>query len=293
MSLIWSNATTTDFNNPIEYLKRRINFLKDRRMDDYFEKRATDRIMMFDDSLLSYNVRKSPLILEAPYVLEARLESDDFMEDSYQLPSIFFGLDNDTCHIYAIQNKGKVGTDLSKYQKSIKRKMNKVKKGFSEDIHLDEMPGDDVETFNINYPENITSVDPSFLVSLTVNLALLNNVGISNIVVPDFYPVRFNSQQIITNIRANYQLEDEKEHFLIKEELQSDRINRNIVDKKIRTFRRLAHHFDFLNVDVFPKEVDDFLHVSISDNYCCNNEVLDQVYTKVDSSINENKHRRI
>ena len=90
MSLIWSNATTTDFNNPIEYLKRRINFLNDRRMNDYFEKKSTDGILLFSDSLLLYNVRKSPLILEAPYVLEARLESDDFMEDNYQLPRIFF-----------------------------------------------------------------------------------------------------------------------------------------------------------------------------------------------------------
>ena len=89
MSLIWLNATTTDFNNPIEYLKRRINFLNDRRMNDYFEKKSTDGILLFSDSLLLYNVRKSPLILEAPYVLEARLESDDFMEDNYQLPRIF------------------------------------------------------------------------------------------------------------------------------------------------------------------------------------------------------------
>ena len=171
--------------------------------------------------------------------------------------------------------------------------MNKVKKGFNADIHLDEMSGADVEMFNINCPENITSVDPSFLVSLTINLALLNNIGVSNIVVPDFYPVRFNSQQIITNIKAKYQKEDERGHFLIDEELKNDRINRNIVDKKIRTFRRLAHHFEFLSLDFFPKETDDFLHISINDNYSCNNEVLDEIYNKVDKSINENKRRRI
>lgn len=146
---------------------------------------------------------------------------------------MFFGLDGDDCYIYAVQNRNNMGNDLNHYQKSIRRKLNKVKKGFDSDDNLDIMSIGDVEKFNINYPENITSVDPSFLCSMTVVIALFNNMGITKIIVPDFFPVRHNAKLIANSIRANFKFGEEKESFLVDSEIKQDRINRNIVDKKI------------------------------------------------------------
>lgn len=296
MSLVWANATSYDFNNPIEYLRKRIKFLDDDCLLDYFNSINTKEITTFDNSVIEYKISKSPLILEAPYILETRLKKYNSLNDGdiYQLPNIFFGIDGDTCYLYAIQNKrvnsNNKSDGLSKYQKNIRRSLNKVKKGFESDICLDAMSKDDIKSFNINYPENIISVDPSFLVSLTTCLAILNNKNIANIVVPDFFPVRYNSSQIITCMKSKLKSTLDKDQFLQEEELKNEMINRNTVDKKIRTFRRLAHHFSFLNIYMFPKECDDCCHISINNSYSCNNELLDEVYTKVFDSINKNKY---
>lgn len=169
--------------------------------------------------------------------------------------------------------------------------MNKVKKGFVSD-DLDVMDSSDVESFNINYPENITSVDPSALVSLTVGLTLFRNAGVNKIIVPDFLPVRFNAKGMANEVKASFmQDEKEKEVYWLEQDIQQARINRNIVDKKIRSFRRLASHFTFLDVLAFPKELDDSMHITINDYYCCNNEVLDQIYTAVDKVVCEKDKR--
>lgn len=288
MALIWSNATSYDFNNPVEYLRRRISFLDNRSLGGIPNVMLTDEMPVFDDSVIEVSIKKAPLLLEAPYILESRLKKDD---DIYMLPSVFFGIDNDDCYIYGIQNKSKLGKNLTSYQKTIRRKLNKVKKGFSFDEDLDVMNSDDVEAFNVNYPENMTSVDPSFLTSLTVGLAVFNNIGMSNIVVPDFFPIRYNSQQIITNLKASSKSGYMQELFLKDEIVKHDRINRNMVDKKIRSFRRLVFHFDFLNIETFPKELDDSMHISINNGYCCNNELLNQIYTIVDNACCEKDKR--
>lgn len=77
MTLVWSNATSYDFNNPIKYLQRRINFLDERALEDISNVGQTDSIDAFDDSVIEYKVEKAPLLLETPYLLKVNLCSDD------------------------------------------------------------------------------------------------------------------------------------------------------------------------------------------------------------------------
>ena len=291
MSLVWSNATATDFSNPLEFLDRRNSFLDKQISTDAG---VIEDISIFNNADIHYSIDKSPLVLEAPYVLNMKVKNQDSYLNEYYLPNIYFGLVDDKVYIYSIQNKNKKANDnKTKFNKMIRRNLNKVKKGFVGDENLDSMEFSDVEEFNINYPENMTSVDPATLVSLTVALAIYKENGISEIIVPDFFPIRYNSSLIITSIKSENKSDSQKESFLEEESNKIDRINRNIVDKKIRSFRRLSNHFEFLDIVAFPKEVDDNMHIVVGDDYNCNNDALGEIYGKVASAIDKNKGHKL
>lgn len=291
ISLIWSNATSVDFSNPLEFLDRRISFLDSENYSNYSG--VIEDISIFDNTIMEYSVNKSTLKSEAPYCLKVSLSNKGYEEDIYNLPDIYFGVDNNKVYIYAIQDKHrKSNSDKTKFNKMIRRNLNKVKKGFVSDISLDSMNLSDVEKFNIDYPENMISVDASTLVSLSVGLAIFEEMGINEIVVPDFFPIRDNSSIISTNLKLK------REHNnidFIEEELakrKRERINRNIVDKKIRTFRRISNNFNNLDIYAFPKEIDDNIHIRINEDYYCDNEVLNEVYIKTFDNCKKNTNKK-
>ena len=289
ISLIWSNATATDFSNPLEFLDRRISFLDNQITADAA---VIEDISIFNNADIHYSVDKSPLVLEAPYVLNMKVKNQESYLNEYYLPNIYFGLVDDKVYIYSIQNKNKKANDnKTKFNKMVKRNLNKVKKGFVSDISLDSMDLSSIQEFNINHPENLISVDSSSLVSLTVALAILKNEDVKEIVVPDFFPIRYNSSVIISELKSERQ--GNKQLFLEDENKKRERINRNIVDKKIRTFRRLSSHFMNLDINALPKDIDDSMHIKIGDNYFCDNKVLDEIYLKTSVISKKSDKKRI
>lgn len=58
MSLVWANATSCDFNNPVEYLQRRINLLDDISLRGIPNTILSERIDAFDDSSIEYSIKK-------------------------------------------------------------------------------------------------------------------------------------------------------------------------------------------------------------------------------------------
>ena len=289
MGLVWANATSTDFNNPVDFLRKRISFFDKELINDSEIK--TDSISIFDDSILESSIEKNKVYLEAPYVLQGRIVSKNEEEGFYSLPNIYFGIDNDTCYVYAIQSNRKV--QYSKYQKKIKRKLNKVKKGFDEGHEVDRMSADQILEYNINNPENIVSVEPGILVSLTILLSRLDGMNVTNIVVPDFFPVRYNFSLIVSDMKSKQKSAEERDDFLSSEEENIDRINRNIVDKKIRSFRRLGYYFGQLDIWSYPKEQDDSMHILINPDYSCDNGVLDEIFHKTGEGISYRKPHNI
>lgn len=55
-------------------------------------------------------------------------------------------------------------------------------------------------------------------------------------------------------------------------------IQRNLSDKLIRNFRRLAYHFSSIQISSYPYEIDEFMHLKLNNEYTCNNDLLNELY---------------
>ncbi|MBR2827630.1 MAG: hypothetical protein IKE70_00140 [Bacilli bacterium] len=252
MSYLWINATAEDFKNPEEYIERRMNFLEDHSMS-YLENKIE---IPLKENLPNTNliVQKSicNTSMETPYKMDFTLQKQD-SKDSYPLPSIYYGISNNTCYVYAmLTGKEKNQSIFSKlYQKKINRLLYKVNDHVEKEESLI-----NYEKEAEDYPEdNIIDVTHSFVLSLTAFLKILEKNEIENVKVVPYLPLRYLSRDIVAN-RAS----DEK-----REELQkrNDTIQNNLTNKLIRTFRRVAHQNPNIEITSYPYEVDEYLSLKL------------------------------
>ena len=108
LALLFANTTTEDFNNPIDFLKRRINFFNCCSLNDMD--------LGYCDGLkgnLVLNIEKDIINNETPYQMVIKCVSN---EDSvFEFPKIKFGISDDAVYIYAIQNKKNDSNHFCKY----------------------------------------------------------------------------------------------------------------------------------------------------------------------------------
>lgn len=97
--------TYNDFENIYEYIKRNILFVKNKLL--------CDNEILFDNNKIKTQIVDS--YQETPYCFKTFISSG---ENSYELPTISYGIANDICYIYAIQDKNKDKT--SSYNKKLK-----------------------------------------------------------------------------------------------------------------------------------------------------------------------------
>lgn len=257
---LFANATYTDFSNPISFLEKRINFIKDNTFKYFNHKLILDNVSSLNNSSIFASSLKHDLVYETPYVFSVTIEN----EGVYHLPLISYGISDNTCYIYAIQN---TNNEINKYSKIIKRCLYKINGDVHDDYELD----------------NIKDVSPSAIMALTIFLDCLEKNGISDIKVISYLPVRHYAKEVSNEKKANYLKKYKNlelaEFEKIKNELDFEqlRIDKNITDKFIRDFRRLDYHFDNLEITSYPMDMDEYMHLKISPFTSSNNEVLNEI----------------
>ena len=120
MSLLFANATIEDFNNPIDFLKRRIDFMYNDLSGNY----DFGYMDMFKGNL-SLNIEKDIINNETPYQMIFKVTSMNGEE--FIFPKIKFGISDGCVYIYTIQNK--MNEDNS-FCKKINRALYKVGEGY-------------------------------------------------------------------------------------------------------------------------------------------------------------------
>ena len=264
-SMLWSNATVDDFTNPIPFIKRRINFIKDKTFDEFNQKKIIGDKKIFDYNVSLINQKKG-LLNETPKSLLFTLEKDGY---TYKLPRIFYGIENETCYIYAIQ-KDRNTDDINKSNKEnykfLNRVFYKINSGYNKSEEEKEI-------------DDITDITPSFIIVLTLFVSLLNKYNINKLVVNDYLPIRYinkvlQAKSIIKNMNAEGDSE-----LLKDEENKINSIQYNLTNKFIRNFKRLEYHFENINFLSLPFELGSNSIVKIDDFYseCCNNQLLSEL----------------
>lgn len=262
LTLLWSNATNEDFNEPINYLRKRIDFLNN-NLNDYNE----EMYINFEEwnSIIGLKNIKNNILNETPYSFQITLYKDEY---KYNLPIIYYGISNNIVYIYAIQNKKDFNKDNNKYQKYIKRKLYSLDEGL--DVKN--------ETFDNYDIGNIKDISNSFLLAISLFINILENKNIDNIVINTFLPIRYNSKEIMLDLF--------KEKFNNIDDIKKNnyKIQSNITEKFIRLFLRVNYHYDGIDIINYPNELSNNLVLKISRSNYINNSILSSLYNKFKSN---------
>lgn len=285
ITYLFTNATTEDLVNPVEFIKRRMKFLKDETFAYLNEGVDIDIGGYFLDSRLNLKNSVHSISMETPYRIDVNLVNDiDDKKVSYPLASISYGIEEKdgvkVCYIYSLMKPRtplNMDEDSRYYAKKMTRMLYKINDGIAEyenDEYFEYKEGN-----SKIYPEaNISDVTPSFVVSLNAFIALLQKEGIEKIYAIPNFPIRYLSRELTAN-----SVIDEEKRYQLKQRNQN--IQENITNKFIRTFRRMCFHNPDLHVTSLPYEVSEYLEMHLREKLSfINNPILkdmaDNIYNK-------------
>ena len=295
LTLLWVNATYEDLRNPVRFIQKYIDFNNNPLFEDEFT--YASNIEFLNDADIDVIIKREPANMETPYSFNAQINLfDNGKENNYYLPSICYGISGDICYIYSIQNSGMFASN-PEFEKKIKRLLYKMNENVSSHESEDfkeykrlEKQGNNME--DEFYPENISDVSVSAILALTVFMDSLNDMGIKNIKVVPFLPIRYKNRK--SEYEKKYQLKlkqlkvDEIKELKqlkvdeikeLKQNLEEKRllIQSNLTNKFIRDFMRLKHHFNGIDILSYPMEVDEYLSININNMECHNNKLIENI----------------
>ena len=264
MSLLWSNATLEDFNDPISFLRKRISFLENDLYKDFSETKDLGYSETFKGNL-NVIIEKSKIENETPYSIVFSF-IDLVTKDKYVLPRIYFGID-DKAYIYAIQNDKNINDN--KYSKTVNRTLYQLNKDVIDDTE-----------------ESIKDVSLNFVLASTLLFTLLYEYGIKQVVIPSFLITRWNSKEIMYDIKQKSGIYNDED--ILKNQINHERIQNNLTNKLMRTFKRNEFHNDGINIISYPYELDSSMHVEL-DNMYTNNTILNEMINLMKNEYNKQK----
>ena len=245
---IFSNARYVDYEQPIFYMNRYIDFFNDtNKLDNYIA-----GISLLVDSSIVTSTKKEEFGYETPYYFESALIKGN---DKYYLPNISYGISNNKCYIYAIQNKHK--NEDTSFNKKIKRNINKVNANVVNDADYDQK-------------DTILGVPTNFVLALIIFLKTLKNNGIENIEVITFLPDRYFEKKA-------------------SEEYDADLIQGNLTERLILLFYRIKNHINDMEMYYpiydgisYSRDVGENLVIKLGDNIeCSNNQLIEEILSKM------------
>ena len=276
MAYLLVNATTEDFENIEDYIRRRIHFLKDNTFEYLKEGIQIETGNTLLNSKLRIQKIETSTSMETPNRIEMSLmkeSNEEILE--YELPNIYYGIEGDTCYIYSMQTKKKKRDSSlaeEKYQKQINILLYKLNQGTEEERDYEE--------------ESIMDVTHSFVFALNIFTSILmKEEKIKKIKVVSYLPVRYASRFNT----ANHYEEEKKEQLLNR----NDTIQENLTNKLIRTMRRVAYHDKRLKIESYPYEQDEFLTIKLQKEKEkeINNMILEETTNKLESLIEEKERK--
>lgn len=250
VSYLFVNATTEDFLNPEKFIKRRISFLKDNSFNNPLEIKLSST---FNNSSIIIEREKCPVSMETPYKITMKLKDGNNSE--YNLPSIYYGIDNDTCYIYSIMNK-KDQKNMNEQEKKFHNKINRLLYKINDGVT----------------DEDLKDVTMSFVFAINIFMSLMQTKGVEKVKIVPYLPIRYLSRDIAAN---NDELLDKR----------NDLIQENLTDKLIRTIRRITYHNKDISIELFPYEIDEYMLINIDDrSEQINNLLLEETNRKINNT---------
>ena len=223
ISYLFVNASIKDFEDPISYLKTRIDFLDNNSLTNINTNINLGKIFtpkIEEDIYLTIKSSKQGIMMETPEVITIGISNNKGQR--FRLPSISYGISNDTCHIYSILNKNikPKNQEEEKFQKIVSRQLYKINEGVTD--------------------KDVKDVTMSSVLALSIFISLLKKKNITKLKAYLYLPLRYLSREIIANSKEDHQ----------KSELlnRNNYIQTNITEKFLRTIERLIYQVSGIEI---------------------------------------------
>lgn len=252
LTLLWANATLENFEEPINYLQKRIAFLK-------AQYGTTSKNIGYSNLLkgeLTYTISKSNIISESPWTFDLQINNEGSI---YHFPSIYFGTEKNNLTIYAIQNKDKNKDLTNQFYKYINRKLYKVNSG--------------TESLDITH---------NFLYVFNALIQIVSTVD--NIIVPNFLVSRWNSKEIACNKKNEYYKDSGKEYNLDEEINKHNIIQYNLTNKLMNVLIMFEDLYDNVDFSILSDSPNIDNKLSIMHPLETDNKILSDFNALVSSS---------
>ncbi|MBR6820616.1 MAG: hypothetical protein IKM55_00130 [Bacilli bacterium] len=278
IAYLFINFSTEDFLNPVEAIRRYIDYMLDNSFEYLNEGKVIPLGSAFGNSDIFLKRTAQSVMMETPWKIDISLCKwvDDEMV-SCPLADVSYGIREENgekvCYVYSMmkpKEKGESSDREKIFRKRLNRELYKLNEGVLEQESEDFIKYRNGETRD--YQENVTDVTQSFVLSLSIFVTLLQKEGISKIKVVPYLTVRYVGRQItamnVTNLERQQELYD-----------RNKRIQDNCTNKFMRTFRRVAYHMgDDLEMYSVPYEIDEYMtFVLKSKSHDLNNPILNEV----------------
>ena len=278
LAYLFANASTEEFLDPEGMLRRRIDFLDDTSFEYLNDGKVIPLGNTFGNSSVYVQRHSQSVMMETPWKMEitvCKLAEDELLK--CPLADVSYGIREEdgemVCYVYSMM-KPKERTESSDREKIFRKRLNRELYKLNEGVL--EQESDEFKAYkdgkNRDYQENVTDVTQSFVLSLSIFVALLQKEGISKIKVVPYLPVRYVGRQIAASNVSD---------LLRRQELEerNRRIQDNCTNKFMRTFRRVAYHMgDDLEMYSVPYELDEYMtFVLRSKSHDLNNPILNEV----------------
>lgn len=206
------NMSNFDMNNVGQYIESRIKMLQ------YNINTGLFHVGNFMGLPINCEIQRIHSNLEGPYRMILWFNDG---ENEFYLPMITFGIEDDTCHIYAVQNR--FGPKENVLAKKLDRYFRKVNK----DVPMNEIEG---------------NVSSNAVVGMTMFLSILKQNNIWHVTAPAYLPIRYDSSKLSKTRDVDQDLVSQ----II------DKVNRdqyNMTNKFMNLFVRYQYHFSDCDVN--------------------------------------------
>lgn len=213
IATIWLNATFTDYENPIQFIQRYTQFLKDKTFDDFSDGKTLRKMQTLKNCNIEITKAEQEEFQETPdaILFTIKVIDKDGKTVEKKLPRIAYGIADNTAYIYGIQGYS---------QKDESPEIKKVNRSRYQVNNMSNVPQD--------YRNVYAKQEPYAYISLFTFLCMLKQKGITKVVMPAYLPLRYEGKEIGLSKKAQ------------ELETQLEENNSNVKEKR-ETLRQIEH----------------------------------------------------
>jgi len=247
IATLWLNATYSDYDNPIQFISRYIQFVKDKTFDEFYDGIKINKLQTLKNCGIEIKKAEQEEFQETPdaIIFTIQIKDKEGKRFDKKLPRITYGIADNTAYIYGIQ--GYSANEDAPEIKKINRSRYKVN-------NMENIPEDYINVYR--------KQEPYAYISLFAFLSMLKEKGITTVVMPSYLPLRYEGKEIGLMKRARElaiqaETSKEKKEALRKIEHEVNnhqRVQYNITNKFLAYMSRMECDVPGIEIKQTPDE---------------------------------------